>query len=160
MPALTLYVGFTAYPAVRTLWNSFHKVLPRREEFIGLANYAELIRDDIFWRAVRNTILWACTSPLIEVSVALMLALALYAKVPGARFFRVAWFAPVLISYVVVAIMWTWIYNYDWGLVNLAPGAGGLGAGDWRHSLARRGRAWALAALIFVPMFGNGRAST
>ena len=56
LPALTLYVGFTAYPAIRTLWNSFHRVLPRREEFIGLANYAELIRDDIFWRAVRNTI--------------------------------------------------------------------------------------------------------
>ncbi len=84
LPALTLYVAFTAYPAIRTFWNSFHRVLPRREEFIGLANYAELARDDIFWRAVRNTILWACTSPLIEVSVALLLALALYAKVPGA----------------------------------------------------------------------------
>src|SRR5207247_435767 len=42
LPALTLYAGFTAYPAIRTLWNSFHRVLPRREEFIGLANYAEL----------------------------------------------------------------------------------------------------------------------
>src|SRR5262245_37750915 len=111
LPALTIYVAFTAYPAVRTLWNSFHKVLPRREEYIGLDNYAELVRDEIFWRAVRNTITWACASPLLEVSVALILALLLYAKVPGARFFRVAWFTPVLMSYVVVGILWVWIYN-------------------------------------------------
>ena len=147
LPALTLYVGFTAYPAIRTLWNSFHKVLPRHEEFIGLANYAELAKDDIFWRAVRNTIMWACTSPLIEVSIALLLALLLYAKVPGARFFRVAWFTPVLMSYVVVGILWLWIYNNDWGPVNVALRAIGLGActkpwlGDPRT---------ALPALIFV----------
>ena len=93
------------------------------------SNYAELARDDIFWRAVRNTVLWACTPPLIEVSIALLLALALYAKVPGARFFRVAWFTPVLMSYVVVGILWLWIYNNDWGPVNVAMRA--LGLGSW-----------------------------
>src|SRR4029450_1323220 len=58
LPALTVYVPFTAYPAFRTIWNSFHKVLPRREEMVGIANYVELLGDDIFWRAVRNTIMW------------------------------------------------------------------------------------------------------
>ncbi|HEX2336627.1 MAG TPA: hypothetical protein VHI72_09130, partial [Hyphomicrobiaceae bacterium] len=111
LPSLMIYAAFTAYPAVRTIWNSFHKVLPRHDEAIGLANYAELMRDEIFWKSVRNTITWACTSPLIEVSVALLLAIALYAKVPGARFFRIAWFTPVLMSYVVVGILWLWIYN-------------------------------------------------
>jgi ABC-type sugar transport system permease subunit len=128
LPALTLYMALTAYPAVRTLWNSFHKVLPRRDQFVGLANYTELVSDEIFWRAVRNTIVWACTSPLIEVAIALFLALALYARVPGARFFRVAWFTPVLMSYVVVGILWMWIYNFDWGPVNVALRATGLGA--------------------------------
>ncbi len=147
LPALTVYVAFTAYPALRTLWNSFHKVLPRREEFIGFANYADLLKDEIFWRAVRNTIGWACVSPLVEVTVALLLALALYAKIPGARFFRIAWFTPVLMSYIVVGILWVWIYNYDWGPINVALRALGLGG------LAR---AWlgdpdtALPALIFI----------
>ena len=63
LPALTLYVALTAYPFFRTLWNSFHKVLPRRSEFIGLDNYAALATDELFWRAVRNTLVWACTSP-------------------------------------------------------------------------------------------------
>ena len=69
---------------------------------------------------MRNTITWASISPLAEVSVALILALALYAKVPGARFFRIAWFTPVLMSYIVVGILWVWIYNFDWGPVNAA----------------------------------------
>jgi raffinose/stachyose/melibiose transport system permease protein len=147
LPALIVYVAFTAYPALRTIWNSFHKVLPRADEAVGLANYAELMRDDIFWRSVRNTITWACTSPLIEVSVALLLALALYAKVPGARFFRIAWFTPVLMSYVVVGILWLWIYNFDWGPVNVALRT--LGLASWA-------KAWlgdpktALPSLIFV----------
>ena len=147
LPAATFYVAFTAYPVFRTLWNSFHKVLPAKEEFVGLANYAELVRDEIFWRAVRNTLVWACTSPLFEVSIALVLALALYAKVPGRRFFRIAWFTPVLMSYVVVGIIWAWIYNYDWGAVN--TGLRALGLDNWT-------RAWlgkqetALPALIFV----------
>src|SRR3954468_13957146 len=118
LPALTIYVAFTAYPVVRTLWNSAHQVLPRREIFVGLENYTALAQDEIFWRAVRNTITWASISPLVEVSIALLLALALYAKIPGARFFRIAWFTPVLMSYVVVGIIWVWIYNFDWGAAN------------------------------------------
>ena len=46
LPALTVYVAFTAYPVVRTLWNSAHKVLPRREIFIGLENYVALVQDE------------------------------------------------------------------------------------------------------------------
>ncbi len=147
LPALTMYMAFTAYPVFRTLYNSFHRVLPRREVFIGIGNYTDLAQDDIFWRAVRNTVTWACFSPLFEVSIALLLALALYAKVPGSRFFRVAWFTPVLMSYVVVGILWVWIYNFDWGPVNSALRALGL------HNFTR---AWlghpdtALPALIFV----------
>ena len=55
---------------------------------------------------------------------------------PFARFFRVAWFTPVLLSYVVVAIMWLWIYNYDWGVVNIALRE--IGLGSLRARLARR----------------------
>jgi ABC-type sugar transport system permease subunit len=149
LPALLFYTAFTAYPVLRTIWNSFHKVLPRREdELVGLANYTELLfTDAIFWRSVGNTIIWACISPLAEISIALVLALMLYAKVPGRRFFRIAWFTPVLMSYVVVGILWVWIYNYDWGAMNSLLRA--LGLGSWA-------RAWlgdptvALPALILI----------
>jgi len=127
LPALTVYSVFTAYPVVRTFYNSVHKVLPHHESWVGLANYQALFSDDIFWQAVRNTVLWSVASPVIEVTAALLLALALYAKVPGARFFRIAWFTPVLMSPVVVGILWVWIYNYEWGPINVVLRAVGLG---------------------------------
>jgi multiple sugar transport system permease protein/raffinose/stachyose/melibiose transport system permease protein len=148
LPAVTVYVLLTAYPVLRTIWNSVHKVLPRRaDEFVGLESYAALIADDIFWQAVRNTLVWAGASPLLEVSIALLLALALYARVPGARFFRIAWFTPVLMSYVVVGILWVWIYNYDWGAVNALLRRVGLGelAQAWLGDPAT-----ALPSLVFV----------
>jgi ABC-type sugar transport system permease subunit len=98
LPAFTVYLAFTAYPVVRTLWNSVHTVLPRNAEFVGFANFAALARDDLFWRSVRNTFVWACVSPLAEVTIGLLLALALYARIPGRRVFRIAGFTPVLMS--------------------------------------------------------------
>jgi ABC-type sugar transport system permease subunit len=143
-----MYVAFTAYPVVRTIWNSFHKVLPSRSSFLGLDNYRTLFtEDEFFWQAVQNTLTWACISPVLEVTIALLLAFALYSRVPGARFFRIAWFTPVLMSYVVVGIIWMWIYNYEWGAVNSILRA--LGLESWVRS-------WlgdpvtALPSLVFI----------
>lgn len=149
VPAITIYVAFTAYPVVRTIYNSFHEVLPNRpDRFLWIDNYRELLgQDPFFWKAVGNTLTWALVSPVAEVSIALLLALALYLRVPGARFFRIAWFTPVLMSYVVVGIIWMWIYNYDWGVANALLRWVGLEA--WTQ-------AWladpdtALPSLIFV----------
>jgi ABC-type sugar transport system permease subunit len=119
-PALILYFGFTIYPAVRTFYNSVHTIKPRGVVvYVGLANFKELLgADPVFWKAVRNTMLWAVVAPIPDVLIGLLLALCLYAKVPLARLFRVVWFTPVLLSYVVVGIIWMWVYNYEWGVAN------------------------------------------
>ncbi len=133
-PVLLMYAAFTAYPVVRTFYNSLHVVRPGgREDFVGLDNFIELLTDDdIFVQAVGNTLTWAGVAPLIDVGTGLILALCLYARVPFARFFRIAWFTPVLISYVVVAILWMWIYNYDWGIANAF--LRWVGLGDWQQT--------------------------
>jgi multiple sugar transport system permease protein/raffinose/stachyose/melibiose transport system permease protein len=126
-PALLLYAAFTAYPVVRTFYNSLHVIRPGGVEYVGFSNYVTLFTaDPTFFTSVKNTMIWAGLSPFLDVGVGLLLALFLYAKVPFARLFRIAWFTPVLISYVVVAIIWTWIYNYDWGAVNLLLRSFGL----------------------------------
>jgi ABC-type sugar transport system permease subunit len=128
-PALLVYAAFTAYPVVRTFYNSVLMVEDLSSgEFVGLANYIELASDSTFWTAVSNTLIWSLVAPALDVTTGLLLALCLYAGVPFARFFRVAWFTPVLLSYVVVAIMWMWIYNYDWGVLNIVLRALGLDA--------------------------------
>lgn len=125
-PALLVYVGLTAYPAFRTIFDSFFTIEGLDATFVGLANYRDLMGDETFWVAVRNTMIWSFVAPFLDVATGLLLALALYAGVPFARFLRVAWFTPVLLSYVVVAILWMWIFNYDWGVVNVVLRAVGL----------------------------------
>lgn len=149
LPALLFYLAFTVYPVLLTVYDSIFRVLPGRAPiFVGLSNYAAVLtRDSTFWDAVRNTLIWAAVGPVAEISIALPLALALYAKVPGARLFRVAWFTPVLMSYVVVGIIWMWIYNYDWGAANMLLRLLGLGGlvRSWLGDPAT-----ALPALILV----------
>lgn len=150
-PALLVFLTMTAYPILRTIGDSFFTIEDLdHPRWIGIANFVQIWSDDVFWRAVRNTLIWSVAAPLLDVGLGLLLALCLYAKVPFARIFRVAWFTPVLLSYVVVAIVWLWIYNYDWGIANLLLRAVGLG------SLAT---AWvgdprlALASLIFIDVW-------
>ncbi|WP_315833782.1 sugar ABC transporter permease [Bradyrhizobium prioriisuperbiae] len=132
-PALLVYFGLTAYPAFRTIFDSFFTIDgPGAISFTGLSNYRDLLTDETFWAAVRNTFIWSFVAPVLDVATGLLLAVALYAGVPFARFFRVAWFTPVLLSYVVVAILWMWIYNYDWGAVNI--GLRAIGLDSWTQS--------------------------
>lgn len=126
LPALLVYAGLTAYPAFRTIYDSFFTIEGLERIPVGLSNYTALLQDETFWVAVRNTFIWSFVAPVLDVTTGLLLALALYAGVPFARFLRIAWFTPVLLSYVVVAILWMWIYNYDWGVVNVALRAVGL----------------------------------
>ena len=147
-PALLMYLCFTAYPVLRTFYNSFHHIVPgRSSEFVGFANFVELLTTDAtFWKAVTNTMIWATVEPCLDVGLGLLLAVCLYAKVPGGRIFRVLWFTPVLLSYVVVGILWMWIYNYDWGILNALLRLVGLDS--WTHTWTGDPRTalWALIA--------------
>jgi len=128
-PALLVYAGLTAYPVLRTIHDSFFTIADMdAATFVGFDHFQEVFRDPTFWAAARNTAIWSLLAPLLDVVTGLLLALCLYARVPYARFLRVAWFTPVLLSYVVVGILWVWIYDYDWGIVNVALRALGLGA--------------------------------
>ena len=134
LPALLMYAAFTLYPVLRTVYNSFHSLRPQNvQEFVGLQNFHDLLTHDrVFWKAVRNTAIFSIVGTIADVAGGLLLAVCLYAKVPLARLWRVVWFTPVLMSYVVVGIIWVWIYNYDWGVVNLV--LGWLGLESWQHA--------------------------
>jgi multiple sugar transport system permease protein/raffinose/stachyose/melibiose transport system permease protein len=149
LPTLVVFAGLTAYPVIKTLINSFHHVQPGvPDEYVGLKHYIELLtEDDTIRNTVAKTYIWAVVAPVIDVVLGLLLALALYTGIPGSRFFRVAWFSPVLISYVVIGVLWMWIYNADWGIANGILNAIGLGnlAQVWLGNPKT-----ALWALIFV----------
>jgi len=119
-PAVLLYAGFILYPVAMTFFNSVHKLDMARNlarSFVGLENYRELLTNDfILEDALRNSMTWAFVAPFLDVGLGFFFALILYYfKPPLSRFFRTAWFVPILVSWVVVGVLFRWIYNYNWG---------------------------------------------
>lgn len=152
-PALVLYLAFVIVPVFMTFYNSVHilHMSTWEQEFVGLEHYAELVprlepvaeapeegvrvlpfqlvwRDKTFQLAVENSLTWAFVSPFLEIPIAFLLAWILFSKIPLARFFRIAWFTPILVSWVVVGVIFRWVFNNEWGVVNSVLRAVGLGA--------------------------------
>ena len=150
-PTVALYLAFAIYPVLVTFFNSVHTLrmdLGMQYEYVGLEHFQEILAsDEVFWRAARNSLTWGLVAPMIDIPLALLLALGLYGRVPFAKVFRTVWFTPVLMSYPVVGVIWLWVYNYDWGMANLVLRAIGLGeyAQAWLASPTT-----ALPALILV----------
>jgi ABC-type sugar transport system permease subunit len=87
--------------------------------FVGLQNYIGIFTNDmVFRQAVRNSLTWAVAGPTLEMTAATILAVVIYFKVPFYRFYRVAWFTPMLVSGVIVGIVFRWVFDYDWGLLD------------------------------------------
>lgn len=121
-PVMIYYATFILYPIGATIVNSFYRMTPRAgqiiREFVGAQNFRALFSDEIFGIAVRNTLIWAVGGTTLEMLTALALAFIVFFKVPFHRFYRIAWFTPILITGVIVGVVFRWIFNYDWGLVN------------------------------------------
>jgi multiple sugar transport system permease protein/raffinose/stachyose/melibiose transport system permease protein len=132
-PALVFYAAFVVVPVLMTFYNSVHRLeiygSVTQYTWVGFQHYERLIpqvdglglywQDATFKLAVQHSLTWAAVSPFLEIPIAMVLAYALYLGVPGVRFFRFAWFAPVLISWIVVGIIFKWVFNYEWGAVNV-----------------------------------------
>lgn len=150
-PPMLYYAVFILYPIVATFYYAFHSIVPEGgrlvTHYVGLQNFGQLFSDDIFFRAVNNTIIWAVAGPLIEMVTATALAFFVYYRVPLHRFYRTAWFAPMLVSGVIVGLVFKWIFNFDWGLINAA--LRGLGLSDLALNWLGR-RDTPLAVVIFV----------
>jgi multiple sugar transport system permease protein/raffinose/stachyose/melibiose transport system permease protein len=131
-PVMLFFLIFVIYPMLATFYYSLHTIEPVGGElvtrFVGLDNYIQLAGDKIFAQSVENTLLWGIAGPVLEMVSALALAFLVYYKVPFHRFYRVAWFLPMLVSGVIVGLIFRWIFNFDWGLVNTALRAIGLDA--------------------------------
>ncbi|GIO84121.1 putative ABC transporter permease protein YurN [Paenibacillus faecis] len=101
--------------------------------FIGLENYVDMFTDSRALHSIRNSLLFAAASIFIQLPLSLLLALILASSVKGEGFYRTVYFIPVLISTVVIAQLWSKIYNADYGLLNTLLENIGLSewAQDW-----------------------------
>ncbi|MFF9031125.1 carbohydrate ABC transporter permease [Streptomyces iakyrus] len=129
-PGLLVISAFVLYPFVSTVVNSFtdrRTLIPGK--FVGLANFRELLHDDMFWIGLRNSTLYVVGVVPLLVVLPLLLALLVQKNIPGITFFRSAFYTPVVASIVVVGLIWVWLLD-DRGLVNAlleTVGAGPVG---------------------------------
>jgi raffinose/stachyose/melibiose transport system permease protein len=118
-PALILYVGLIIYPLFQGIYVSFNQWDGLSDmKWIGLKNYQFVLKDDIFWLALKNTFIFAIGVTIVKNVVALGLALILNQELHGKTFFRAAVFMPVTFAFVVIGVLWSWIYNPTFGLIN------------------------------------------
>ncbi|WP_442780509.1 carbohydrate ABC transporter permease [Bacillus sp. Au-Bac7] len=117
-PQLIGLILFSLIPVIFTLTLSFMKWDGfGAKEFIGLANYIDQFQDADFWKALGNTVYY--TILVIPVSIALSLAVAIALnKIKGKNFYRLFYFMPVVTSSVSIGVIWMWILNGDFGILN------------------------------------------
>jgi raffinose/stachyose/melibiose transport system permease protein len=129
LPALFLFVAILIAPIAMSAFYSFHDWNGLKEPiYIGFQNYVELFTSGSinFMRALKNALLLALFSTVIQLPFALWLALKLAKGIRGERVFLSVFFMPVLISTVVIGQLWLKIYNPEYGVLNVALRAMGL----------------------------------
>jgi len=122
-PAVILLIAFLLVPMIYTVYYSgfeYQIMRPNKITFIQLDNYMKLFRDKDFWIALKNTIYFTIIVVPLQTSMALVLALLVSKKFKGVAVFRTMYFSPQLTSMVVIAVLWSILYNSNpnTGLIN------------------------------------------
>lgn len=150
LPAL-LVLGLTVfYPAIQAFYLSFTRYeydLTQPPLWVGLKNFQQLWRDRLFWQTFRNTLLYLIGVVPILVALPLVLAILVNQTLRGIRWFRVAYYTPVVISMVVAGIAWKWLYA-DRGLLNQLIQLVGLPTVPWLTSPS-----WAIFSVMAVTIW-------
>jgi ABC-type sugar transport system permease subunit len=151
-PTLVIFSMFILFPVVFSFYLSFHKwnMFSSSQSFIGLANYQRLLTDPEFWQVLKQTIIYTLGTVPLNMIIALFLAMMLNKKIKGKSFLRTAFFTPVIISPVAAALIWRWIYDPNFGLLNYTTGLFGIPPVNWLND----SRA-AMAALIIIGVWKN-----
>jgi multiple sugar transport system permease protein len=119
--------------------------------FVGLHNYATLLQDPLFWKALGNTMYFVVVGVPLSIAVSLGAALLLHSKTARFKpFFRTAYFAPVVTTVVAVAVIWRYLFHTRYGLVNWGLGSIGIDPVDWLGDPS-----WAMPTIILFAVWKN-----
>ncbi|MET7604467.1 sugar ABC transporter permease [Streptomyces avermitilis] len=176
---LALYAIFVIWPFIQAIYYSFTDWTGLSPDFkmVGFANYTRMLDDDIFWKSLRHSLVFALLLPLVTLSLALFFAFMLnvggrrrkgaaITGVRGSGFYKIAYFFPQVLSIAIVALLFQFAYNPNDGVINGSLQAIGLGSvqPDWLGdpNLAL----WCVMAVLlwstvgfFVVLFSAGMAS-
>lgn len=132
-PAAILLIGFTHYPAVATLYDSFFSTgtVVRPSRFVGLANYAALADDPIFWQVLRNNLYFAAATIPTSIAIAMLMAIWVNDRLPARALVRMSYFTPTILPMVAVANLWLFFYTPQIGLIDKFGALLGAASHNW-----------------------------
>jgi len=136
----SLYLSFTS-------WDLF-----TAPQWVGLDNYKDMITDNPdFWQSLKVTAVYTFVSVPLSLTLALALALLLNSKVRGITFFRTIFYLPAVLPAIAVAVLWIWVFNPSYGILNTMLSMVGIQGPKWLGDPK-----WALAALILMSLWSLG----
>jgi multiple sugar transport system permease protein len=152
LPYFCFLLAFFAYPLIFSIWLTFHdwNIVSPDLPFVGLRHYERLVRDEVFFQALWNTLRFLLINIPLQIVLALLLALALNQPLRGRNFFRGAYFLPVVTSGVVISFLWAWLLSTDDGLINHVLGRIGMEPIPWLTS-----ETWSIPSLAWVAAWKN-----
>jgi len=151
-PAILGLLLFILGPILASAYFSFTKYdILDSPEWIGLANYTKLFNDPFFWLSLKITLTYAVVSVPMGLTVSLLLAMLLNQNLKGIFFIRTIYYLPVVISGVAVSLLWKWVFNPDFGLLNWFLGWFSINGPNWLYS-----EEWALRAVILMSLWSIG----
>lgn len=160
LPAFLLYAVFMIYPFLQAIYFAFTdwNGATAEKNFVGFDNFRALFDDDLLWTSLGHTLIWVVVGTVGPMVIGLLLAMLLWRRPKGFTLFRTAFFMPQVLSSVVIAIVWGWIYNPIFGILNQSldrvglesVSRGWLGDPDFALYAVLVAAIWAETGFVFV----------
>jgi multiple sugar transport system permease protein len=151
-PVVIGFFAFTFFPMIASFALSLTEYnLLSSPRWIGLDNYLAMAKDEFFWKSLRITITYAVVALPLGMVFALIVALLLNQRVPGITVWRALYVMPSVMSGAAVVVLWRWLFNPEFGLLNVMLDYVGIRGPNWLGSVK-----WALPSLILVSLWGFG----
>ncbi len=152
-PWLINFLGLSLGPVISALYLSLTKYdIVNPPTFVGLANYQQLFGGDpLFLKSLQVTAIWVFAGVPLRLIVALIFAVLLNQKLMGIGFFRTVFYLPSVVSGVAVALLWIWVLQPQFGLLNYFLGLVGIPGPRWLSSPT-----WALPGFIVMSLWSTG----
>jgi multiple sugar transport system permease protein len=146
-PTLIIFSAFILFPVLFSFYLSFQQwnMFSGDSTFTGLDNYIRMFNSGEFWSVLKNTAIYTFGTIPLNMGFSLLVAYILHKKILGKKLLRTLFFAPVVISPVAAAVIWRWLYDPNFGLINFFLGIIGINPINWLNDTAA-----AMAALIIM----------
>lgn len=140
-----------ALTAIYLIFNRWNMIA--EPEFVGFRNIQHLYDDSLFWQSLKVTSIYTFVSVPLGLVFSFMLAILINTKIRGIAIFRTIYYLPSIVPAVASAVLWAWIFNTEFGLLNVVVRAVGFSKVKWLQEPE-----WAMVALIIMSLWGVGAA--